>query len=133
MPAGLGETPFELGHGPGRGAATGNHHEIAVGGNGVLLVAEEFAQPSLGAVALGGTTHGRSGGDHADAGRMDGGNQGQGRRVTDGPRRDGAAWFPPDGKSPAIESPALLPHGADFRLATKVLLRAKSHGPTRRA
>jgi hypothetical protein len=96
------------------GGGAGDQQQIAPGGNGGLVMAKDFAKPTLGAIAQGGVTHGRRGRDNAHA------------RTSDR-RSHRIAAFPPNGKSPAIEPAAAFADRSDFARATQMLLSAKSH------
>ena len=99
------------------GGGPGDEHQIAAGGHAQLVLAEDFAQTALGAIAADGVADGGGGGDHADA-----------RRVGGGARERGVAALPPQGEGATIHPASLFADDADVALAAHVLLRAETHG-----
>lgn len=88
----------------------------------MLLVTENFPQPTLRAIAENRASHclGRCNHTHP-------------RGLSDErSRRRSIAFFPPNGEGPAVNSATLLAYGADFALTAQVLIGSKTHGPLER-
>lgn len=98
-----------------RGA--GDEHQVAAGGHALLVLAEDFAETALGAVATDGVADGGGRSDHADA-----------RCVGIGDRQWDVAALPPQGEGATIHPASLFADDADVALAAQVLLRAETHG-----
>ena len=93
------------------GGEPGDEQQVATWRDEMLLVTENFPQPTLRSITKDGATHGFARCDHTDAGGKIGGNF----------CRCGA-FFPPNREGPALNPSTLLAHGADFLLAAQVLV-----------
>ena len=74
------------------------------------MLAVDFAEAALGAVAVDGVADGSAGGDDPDPGRAGGGTHSPGQE-----------------EGPAINAAALLPDGAEISVAPQVLAGAQAH------
>ena len=111
--AGMSETLGGLGKLQAKQRTAGGEHQVKAGRYGRLMAAIDFAQATLGAVAMHGIAHGSPRSNHAHTGI--------GRRV-------GGPNAPSEKEDATVNAAALLSDSAEVGVAPQALTGGQSHG-----